>query len=127
MLGAQLGPTIATLDFMISCAGSGQEALHPILVAATATLPAIAVCFLPVLIGMKQIYPASADPTSLAPFKALYLAPWFFAARSVVYFAIWSALAYWLRNAWDDSEAMNRSASAGLIVYALTVSLAGID
>jgi hypothetical protein len=103
------------------------EALHPILRAATMSLPAVAVWFIPVLVGMRELYPAAADPTSLPPFKAIYLAPWFFALRSIVYFLIWTALALWLRRAWGDSERMTPAASAGLIVYALTTSLAGID
>ncbi|RZN32605.1 hypothetical protein [Bradyrhizobium sp. Leo121] len=103
------------------------EALHPVLVAATATLPVVGICLVPVLIGMKEIYPAAAATSTLPPFKAAYLAPLFFTLRSVIYFVIWSALAVWLRNAWSHSERMTRAASAGLIVYALTVSLAGID
>jgi hypothetical protein len=103
------------------------EALHPVLLATTLTLPAVAICLLPLLLGMKQVYPAAAHLASLSPFKSVYLAPWFFATRSLIYFAIWSALALWLHAAWRDLTAMTRSASAGLIIYALTVSLAGVD
>lgn len=103
------------------------EALHPVLLAATMALPAVAVCLVPLLLGMKQIYPAAAGFASLPPFKSFYLAPWFFATRSLIYFAIWTGLALWLRAAWRNSEAMTRSASVGLIIYALTVSLAGVD
>jgi hypothetical protein len=103
------------------------HALHPILVSATATLPVVALLFIPVLVWMADLYPAAADPTSLPPFKAFYLARWFFAIRTIAYFIVWSVLALWLHNAWNDSERMTRAASAGLIVYALTLSLAGID
>lgn len=102
-------------------------ALHPILGSATATLPVIAALFIPVLIWMADLYPAAADPASLPPFKAFYLARWFFALRTVAYFAVWSVLARWLRDAWNDSDRMIRAASAGLTIYALTLSLAGID
>src|SRR5262249_54951863 len=47
--------------------------------------------------------------------------------RTIAYFAIWSAVALWVRHAWGDPERMTRAASAGLIVYALTASLAGVD
>src|ERR1044072_3707845 len=67
------------------------EALHPVLLSATMALPAVAVCLVPLLLGMKQIYPAAAGSASLSPFKSFYLAPWFFAVRSLLYFAIWSA------------------------------------
>lgn len=102
-------------------------ALRPILMAAIATLPLVAILFVPVLIWLAHVYPAASDPATLKPFKAIYLAPWFFALRTIVYFMIWSLLALWLRLAGTNSERMTRAASVGLIVYALTVSLAGVD
>jgi hypothetical protein len=102
-------------------------ALRPSLLAAMATLPLVAILFVPVLIWMANVYPAAADPTSLKPFKAVYLAPWFFTLRTVVYFTIWSLLALWLRLAGDNKARMAQAASVGLIVYALSVSLAGVD
>jgi hypothetical protein len=83
--------------------------------------------FIPILIGMNELYPAATEHASLPIFKASYLAPWFFVLRAVIYFVVWCLLATWLRNAWNDSERMTRAASVGLIVYALTVSLAGVD
>ena len=103
------------------------EALHPVFVAATGALPLAALTFVPVLLLMKDIYPAVADPASLPPFKAYWLMPWFVALRTVVYFALWIGFANWLRRAWRNDEAMVRAASMGLIAYALTVSFAGID
>ena len=103
------------------------ESLHPILTAATATIPIVGILFVPILIFIAQIYPAASDPTSLPAFRAIYLAPWFFATRTVIYVAIWSLLGWWLRAAWPDRERMLRAASFGLIFYALTVSLAGVD
>jgi hypothetical protein len=44
-----------------------------------------------------------------------------------LYFAIWTALAVWAWRAYGDDAAMMRSASAGLIVWSLTVSWAGVD
>jgi hypothetical protein len=106
---------------------SWTPVLRTVLLPALAALPAVALLFIPVLAGMGDLYPAAADPASLPPFKAFYLAPWFFSLRAIAYFVAWSVLALWLRNAGDDSERMTRAASAGLIVYALLVSLAGID
>jgi hypothetical protein len=102
-------------------------ALRPVLMAAIAALPLVAVLFVPVLMGMTDVYPGAADPAALKPFKAVYLAPWFFAVRTIVYFAIWSLLALWLRLSGDNRESMTRAASVGLIIYALSVSLAGVD
>ncbi|MBS0531364.1 MAG: hypothetical protein JSS22_18540 [Proteobacteria bacterium] len=103
------------------------EALHPVLAAAAATISVAGILFIPILILIAHIYPAASDPASLPAFKAIYLTPWFFAARAVAYFIIWTVLGWWLRAAWPDRERMMRAASAGLIVYALTVSLAGVD
>jgi hypothetical protein len=102
-------------------------ALRPILISAVAALPLVAILFVPVLIGMAHVYPAAADPAALKPFKAVYLSPWFFTLRTIVYFTIWSLLALWLSQAGNNSERMTRAASVGLIIYALTVSLAGVD
>ena len=103
------------------------ETLHPIFVATTGILPVVALTFIPVLLFMKEIYPAIADGSSLPPFKARWFVPWFFLLRTVAYFLIWIALAEWLRRAWRNDEAMVRAASVGSIVWTLTVSFAGID
>lgn len=103
------------------------EDLHPILIAATATLPVAALLLVPVLIGMKELYPAAGDASALPPFKAAYLAPWFFAVRSLAYLAVLTLLAMWQRRSWGEPERMVRSASIGLIIYALLISFAGID
>jgi hypothetical protein len=103
------------------------ERLHPILTAATATLPLVALLFLPVLIGMKEIYPAASDFRTLPAFKALYLAPWFFVLRTIIYLVALWLVALWQQAAWGDTDRMTRSGSAGLIIYALLVSFAGVD
>jgi hypothetical protein len=103
------------------------EALHGVMVSATSVLPFLALLFLPVLIGMKELYPAAAPGHALPAFKAVYLAPWFFALRTVIYFVVLYAVALWQRATWGDSERMLRSASVGLIIWALLLSLAGID
>jgi hypothetical protein len=103
------------------------EALHPIFVAATGILPIVALASIPVLLFMKDIYPAIADGSSLPPFKARWFVPWFFALRTAFYFAVWIALAEWLRRSWRNDDAMLRAASAGSIAWTLTVSFAGID
>ena len=103
------------------------EALHAIMVSATSVLPILAVLFLPVLIGMKELYPAAEPGHALPAFKAFYLAPWFFVLRTVIYFVVLWLIALWQRATWGDSERMMRSASIGLIVWALLVSFAGVD
>jgi hypothetical protein len=94
---------------------------------AALTTPAIAVLFLPVLIGMSALYPWAAGGDALPAFKAAYLTPWFFVLRSVLYFAIWTALAVWAALAYGNDAAMKRAAAAGLIVWSLITSWAGVD
>jgi hypothetical protein len=106
-------------------AGWTQD-LHAPLTRAALSLPLVGLLFIPVLIGMKVLYPwAAAD--ALPGFKAFYLAPWFFVLRTVVYFAIWSTLALWAERAFHEPHARERVAVIGLIVWALTVSFAGVD
>ena len=100
--------------------------LHGLLSGAALTAPAVAVLFIPVLAGMTHIYPWATE-AHLPSFKAVYLTPWFFVLRTVFYFAVLTALAVWGALAYGDETAMKRSASAGLIVWALVASWAGID
>jgi hypothetical protein len=94
---------------------------------AALTMPAIGVLFIPVLIGISVLYPWAASGDVLPAFKAAYLTPWFFALRSILYFAIWTALALWAAIAYGNDAAMKRAASAGLMVWALASSWAGVD
>jgi hypothetical protein len=103
------------------------EALHPIFVATSRLLPVVALVFIPVLLFVKEIYPAIADSASLPPFRARWFVPWFFVLRSVLYFAVWIGLAEWLRRSWRNDAAMVPAASVGAIVWTLLVSFAGID
>jgi hypothetical protein len=107
--------------------GGWTRDLHDILGAAARTTPIAGLLFIPVLLGQRWLYPWAAPAFEGSAFQAIYLTPWFFALRAVVYFCIWSALAEWAVRAYGDEAAMKRAASAGLIIYTLTVSLAAID
>jgi hypothetical protein len=106
--------------------GRWTSHLHIPLTAASLTVPVAGLLFIPVLVGMPWLYSWTSDRPEAA-FKAAYLAPWFFAGRTVLYFVIWTALAWWMRVVWGDTVRMIRAASAGLIVYSLSASLAGVD
>jgi hypothetical protein len=107
--------------------GGWTRDLHESLSRMTFALPIAGVLFVPVLFGMSEVYPWAAGGAALPAFKAAYLVPIFFVARAVGCFAIWTALAVWARFAYGDRAAMERAASIGLIVWTLTISLAGID
>jgi hypothetical protein len=101
--------------------------LHPLLSRTALTIPLFAVLFIPVLIGMRAIYPWAGDAAHLSPFQSSYLTPGLFIARAVVYLAILTALAIWVTRAYGDDAGMKRAGSAGLVVWALVSSFAGID
>jgi hypothetical protein len=100
--------------------------LHAPLSRAALTLPLAGLLFVPVLVGLPWLYPWAAGGVSGA-FQSGYLLPWFFIGRTVAYFMIWSVIAIWVARSYGNDAAMKRSASGGLIVFALTVSWAGID
>lgn len=101
--------------------------LHRPLSRAALTIPFAGLLFVPVLAGLALVYPWASDDHALTGFKAIWLTPWFFVLRSVIYFLILTALAIWTTRAYGDDAAMKRAASAGLIVWALVASFAGVD
>ena len=104
------------------------------------TLILMAVLFIPILLGINQLYlwtrPELVAESELLQHKVPYLNVPFFIVRAVIYFAIWIGLAY-LLNKWsaeqdetaDPSLAnrLRRLSAPGLILYVLTVSFAGFD
>jgi len=109
----------------------------------TATLPAFAVLFLPVLLTTRLLYVWTGDGSRLAPglrdvvrAKAAYLNVPFFTVRAVIYFAVWIAVAEMLRRASlrqdrDPSPRLARRmyalSAGGLVAFALTTSFAAFD
>jgi hypothetical protein len=114
--------------------------IRRVLESATRTFPVLAVMFVPVLLGLRLIYPW-AQPETVAgdpmlTHKAKYLNVPFFAARAVVYFAIWLLLAHFL-NKWSrqqdetgDKEMKRRLqdvSGPALLLVGGTVTFAAID
>ncbi len=107
--------------------------------AAGRTLPWMALAFLPVLLGVRSLYPwagpaAAAD--ELIQKKAAYLNVPFFAVRALVYFVDWSLLARTLaRWSWQQDETPDPGrerriqglSGIGLVVLALTTTFASYD
>lgn len=116
---------VLLMSYLVRAGWTGD--LYGPLSGAALTTPVVAVLFIPVLAGLSWLYPWASDGSALPAFKAVYLTPRFFIARALVYFVIWTALAAWAASAYGREAAMVRAASAGLIVWALTLSWAGID
>jgi hypothetical protein len=107
--------------------------------AATSTIPAMAVLFVPIALGMHSLYEwthegALNDPMIAA--KAAYLNTTFFLARAIFYFVVWTAMSQlllkWSREqdqTGDPVYAKKLSvlSGGGLVVYALTVNFSITD
>ena len=106
--------------------------------ASSRTLPFLALAFLPIAFGMSDLYqwaqPDQAATDRIIRHKAPYLNTGFFLARTVLYFVIWSAIA-WTLSAWsrrqdsghDTALRMQRLSGAGLLIYAITVFFMSVD
>jgi hypothetical protein len=105
-----------------------------------ATIPAMAVLFLPLVLGLRDLYswsvPGAAEHDALLRWKAPYLNVPFFLIRAAVYFAAWSLIAvFYYRVSRDQdgtgdpapSARLRRLAGPAIIVLALTQSLASVD
>ena len=107
---------------------------------AMATLPWLALLFVPLLLDLGNLFPwsradaAAGDP--LLAHKQPYLNVPFFVLRTALYFAVWSALAIWfgrlsrLQDRTGDPELtrrMRRASAPGLLLFALTVTFASFD
>ncbi|HEY3304173.1 MAG TPA: hypothetical protein VGL70_11630 [Candidatus Binatia bacterium] len=103
------------------------------------TFPLMALLFLPLVFGLRELYPwslpgAAADP--LLHEKSAYLNPNFFVARAIFYFAVWIVFGYFLsRWSREQDRAGGSSLTArlqnisgpGLALYGLTVTFSAID
>ncbi len=108
--------------------------------AGMATIPIVAVAFIVVLLGMGVIYGwGGADPQqgdALVQMQPVYLRPWFFAARALVFWALWVGLGLLVgararrQDEHDDDErglALARVSAPGLVLMLFTVTFAGDD
>jgi len=108
--------------------------------AAAGTLPLVGLLFIPVLFGIRLLYPwaiagqVAAD--KVLQHKQAYLNAPFFIARTVIVFAIWSWLAH-LLNKWSRAQDTTRNpgptkrlrawSGPGLAIYPLTITVAFVD
>lgn len=127
--------------------GSWGVLLRPVLEAAARTLWLLAVLFLPIagalLLGADSPYPwarpleyvARGEVLDELREKTRLLNPPFVLARAVGYFAVWLALAYFLRarsNHWRSGDAVAGQrlpalSGPGLVLYGATITFAAID
>jgi hypothetical protein len=137
-VGATLG-CLAVLMIQYVTGGAWGAAVRRLLEAGARTLPLMALLFVPVAVGIPDLYEwarpeASHDP--LLVHKRLYLNVPFFLGRALVYFAAWIVvtrlLVHWSHEqdrgaapgAADRLELLSRG---GLVLLGLTMTFASID
>jgi hypothetical protein len=110
--------------------------IRRVLEAATRTIPLLALLFLPVFFGMKQLYPWARSALEGESFRTLYLTPRGFVVRAIVSFALLSLLALTLSSMSlrQDKTAdpslrrrMQHVASGGAVLYVLLMTICAID
>lgn len=127
VLGVSLGST-ANLMVQSLTGGRWVEPVWRPWLAAARLLPLVAVFFLPIALGVREIYPWTSAP-------GRWLNVPFFLARSVAYLAVWCLLGWGYRRAdrgnvdpgSGGSAGARAWSAAGLVVYTFTVSLAAFD
>lgn len=134
-LGFGLG-CLALMLLHNATGGAWGVAIRRILEAGTRTLPALAIAFLPILLGMKLLYPwADAELVAtdeLLQHKRPFLNPTLFTVLAVVWFATWVALARFGGPRPRAAEGVDpyptktqrRFAGATLAVYVLSMTFA---
>ncbi|MBY0369192.1 hypothetical protein K2X33_00800 [bacterium] len=120
--------------------GNWGWTIRPFLEAGIKTLPAMALLFIPVALGVTSIFPwtnhelVAHDPVLLG--KEAYLNVPFWLGRAAFYFALWSILSLWLLR-WllpsptagtlSQQHRVQRLSAGGLLLFVLSTSFAAID
>jgi len=138
-LGIALGSLALALLYHLTGGQWGTVARRP-LEAASRTLPALLVLFVPLLFGLDAIYEWAHEEVvaedAILLHKSPYLNAGAWTLRAAVYFAVWIGLALAL-NRWSarqDREPsvgvivrMRRLAAPGLVLYVLSITFAAMD
>jgi len=139
-----LGLALAALGYLLIdtvARAAWSVVLRRIAETMAATLPLFAVLFIPIItIGYHELYPWTHETDAVLERKRWFLTDGFFMGRAVLYFAVWTLLAWVMYRgslAQDQIESMSERekrvrrlwaiAAPGIILYALTQSFAAID
>ena len=129
-LSLSLG-SLANLMMHQLTGGQWGQALRAPLLAAASLLPAVAICWFPLLFDLPAVFPWMSDPASVAANRWWLNRP-FFLGRTAFYLLVWALLALrWttlaLRSREPRTPQLIRWSAAGVIVYAITISAAAVD
>ena len=139
VLGATLGSLALGMIHQLS-GGAWGVVTRRIFGAASRVLPVLTLMYLPLVLGLHDLYEwthdevVAADP--ILSGKRGYLNIPFFLLRAAIYFAVWNAIAYFL-NRWSldqdrspdprIAQRMQRLSGGGLVAYGLTMTFATFD
>src|SRR5581483_7621722 len=114
--------------------------IRRVLEASTRTLPLMVILFVPIIIGLKSLYPwtdtAFMHQTEALAQKISFLNPGFFIIRAAIYFAFWSACAgllNWFSLLQDRTDQkrhrkrMQMVSGPGLAFLIVSITFAAID
>jgi hypothetical protein len=138
-LSLALGALFFTL-FMYACQGGWGIVVRRVCETVFATIPVMAILFVPLLFGLNNLYPWSvpgaAEQDALVRWKEPFLNVPFFVIRAAIYYVCWSFIAllyYRLSRGQDEtgdpavSARLRKFAGPAIIVMALTTTFASID
>ena len=136
-----LGIALGSLALMMvqHLSGGTWGVFRRVFEASSRTIPLLAALFIPVVLGIGVLYPWShpehVATDAILQAKAPYLNTPFFLIRAAIYFLVWAGLSLVLNRLsarqdtgdLDVNLPIQRWSGAGLVLYALTVTFAGID
>jgi len=139
IVGVSLG-SMAWLMLQYLTGGAWGVVIRRPAEAAARTLPLVALMFIPVLIGIPNLYKwshaAIVNADEVLKHKSSYLNVPFFIGRAVVYLGMWNLIAY-LLNKWsarEDAEGgirphskMASISAPGLIFWAFSITFMAVD
>jgi len=135
LLGITLGCFALMMLHHLS-GGAWGVMIRRILEAATRTIPLLAVLFVPIALGMKNLYSWARPDAHEEGLRAVYLTPNGFLLRAAVCFILWSGFAFVLsRLSLKQDETgdpslrrrMQLVSSGGVVLYVLLMTFCAVD
>lgn len=141
--GIALG-SLGILMLQYLTGGAWGVVIRRTLEAGTRTLPLVIILFVPIAIGVwtRTFYEWTHLPATdhIMEHRGVYMTPWFWIVRSVVYFVLFGGMVY-LLNKWSKQqdktetveesrlvlERASRFSGPTLVIYALVVTFASVD
>ena len=146
--GISIG-SLGVLMLQYMTGGAWGIVIRRILEAASRTLPLVFLMFIPLAIGvyfhsfMEFTHLAASDlpkDVHLMEHRGVFMEPWFWIVRSIIYFALWGVMIRFLTN-WSDAqdlttdlasserllEKASRFSGPTMVIYSLVVTFAVVD